>query len=87
MGLAVGAAPLCTDFDHFWARFTEICAGMATRPTAVNLFWAIARMKACAQTHRQLSIADLKARLEQEALSILAEDIANNRQMGCMARP
>ena len=54
----------------------------ATRPTAVNLFWAIERMKACAQTQRQLPIADLKARLEQEALCILAEDIANNRQMG-----
>ena len=54
----------------------------ATRPTAVNLFWAIARMKTCALTQRQLSITDLKARLEQEALSILAEDIANNRQMG-----
>jgi len=84
LGLAVGARAIeAEDFDQFWARFTEICAVMAaTRPTAVNLFWAIARMKTCAQTQRQLSIADLKARLEQEALSILAEDIANNRQMG-----
>jgi methylthioribose-1-phosphate isomerase len=54
----------------------------ATRPTAVNLFWAIERMKACAQAHRELSIADVKARLEREALDILAEDIANNRRMG-----
>jgi methylthioribose-1-phosphate isomerase len=84
LGLAVGARAIeAEDFDRFWARFTEICAIMAaTRPTAVNLFWAIARMKTCAQTQRQLSIADLKARLEQEALCILAEDIANNRQMG-----
>ena len=84
LGLAVGARAIeATDFDHFWARFSEICAVLAaTRPTAVNLFWAIARMKTCAQTQRQLSIADLKARLEQEALGILAEDIANNRQMG-----
>jgi methylthioribose-1-phosphate isomerase len=82
--LAVGAHAIeATDFDHFWARFSEISAVMAaTRPTAVNLFWAIARMKTCAQTQRQLSIADLKAHLEQEALGILAEDIANNRQMG-----
>jgi methylthioribose-1-phosphate isomerase len=71
LGLAVGARAIeAEDFDHFWARFTEICAVMAaTRPTAVNLFWAIARMKTCAQSQRQLSIADLKARLEQEALS------------------
>ena len=84
LGLAVGARAIeATDFEHFWARFSEICAVMAaTRPTAVNLFWAIARMKTCVQNQRQLSIADLKARLEQEALGILAEDIANNRQMG-----
>jgi methylthioribose-1-phosphate isomerase len=84
LGLAVGARAIeATDFDRFWARFSDICAAMAaTRPTAVNLFWAIARMKTCAQTHRHLPIAELKARLEREALSILAEDIANNRQMG-----
>jgi methylthioribose-1-phosphate isomerase len=84
LGLAVGARAIeAADFEHFWARFSDICATMAaTRPTAVNLFWAIARMKTCAQTQCHLSIAELKARLEQEALSILAEDIANNRQMG-----
>ena len=84
LGLAVGARAIeAEDFEHFWARFTEICAVMAaTRPTAVNLFWAIERMKACAQAHRQLSVAAMKARLEQEAQRILAEDIANNRRMG-----
>ena len=84
LGLAIGARTIeAEDFEHFWARFSEICAVMAaTRPTAVNLFWAIARLKSCAQAQRRLSIADLKARLEQEALDILAEDIANNRQMG-----
>jgi methylthioribose-1-phosphate isomerase len=84
LGLAVGARAIeAEDFAHFWPRFTELCAVMAaTRPTAVNLFWAIERMKACAQAQHQLSIADLKVRLEQEALSILEEDIANNRRMG-----
>jgi methylthioribose-1-phosphate isomerase len=53
-----------------------------TRPTAVNLFWAIERMKACAQSHRQLPIAQLKVRLEQEGQAILAEDIANNQRLG-----
>jgi methylthioribose-1-phosphate isomerase len=83
-GLALGAQAIAAnDFDHFWKRFTDICAVMAaTRPTAVNLFWAIERMKACAQAHRQLPIADLKTRLEQEAQRIRAEDIANNRRMG-----
>jgi methylthioribose-1-phosphate isomerase len=84
LGLAVGARAIdALDFERFWSRFTEICAVMAaTRPTAVNLFWAIERMKACAQSYRQLPIAELKARLEQDALGILEEDIANNRRMG-----
>ncbi|HEX2278749.1 MAG TPA: S-methyl-5-thioribose-1-phosphate isomerase [Candidatus Tectomicrobia bacterium] len=84
LGLAMGARAIeAADFERFWAGLTEICAVMAeTRPTAVNLFWAIERMKACAQAHRQLSIAELKTRLEREALDILAEDIANNRRMG-----
>jgi methylthioribose-1-phosphate isomerase len=84
LGLAVGARAIeAEEFDQFWTHFIDICDIMAaTRPTAVNLFWAIARMKACAQAQRYLSIADLKACLEQEALRILAEDIANNRRMG-----
>jgi len=84
LGLAVGARAIeAEDFEHFWVRFSDICAVMAaTRPTAVNLFWAIERMKACAQTHRQHAVADVKARLEQEAQHILDEDIANNRRMG-----
>ena len=61
----------------------KICAVMAaTRPTAVNLFWAIERMKACAQAQRQHTIVDVKAALEQEAQRILEEDTANNRRMG-----
>jgi methylthioribose-1-phosphate isomerase len=84
LGLAVGAHAIeADDFEHFWARFTEICAVMAaTRPTAVNLFWAIERMKACAQAQRPQTVADVKAALEQESRHILEEDIANNRRMG-----
>lgn len=84
LGLALGARSLdAVDFAQFWPRFEEVCAVMAaTRPTAVNLFWAIDRMKACAQAHRQLPLADIRERLEQEALRILHEDIANNRRMG-----
>jgi methylthioribose-1-phosphate isomerase len=88
LGLAVGARAIeAEDFDHFWSRFTEICAVMAaTRPTAVNLFWAIERMKACAQAHRPLPIPEVKARMEREALCIRDEDIANNRRMGLHGR-
>ncbi len=84
LGLAVGARAIeAEDFDHFWTAFSAVCAVMAaTRPTAVNLFWAIERMKACAQAQRQQAVADVKAGLEQEARRILDEDIANNRRMG-----
>jgi methylthioribose-1-phosphate isomerase len=84
LGLAVGARAIeVEDFEAFWSQFIDICAVMAaTRPTAVNLFWAIERMQACAQAHRQLPIAALKARLEQEAQDILDEDIANNQRLG-----
>jgi methylthioribose-1-phosphate isomerase len=84
LGLALGARALkAADFTEFWAGFEEVCAVMAaTRPTAVNLFWAIDRMKACALTHRQLPLAEVRQRLEREALRLLDEDIANNRRMG-----
>jgi methylthioribose-1-phosphate isomerase len=84
LGLALGARALeVTSFEQFWSRFEEICGFMAaTRPTAVNLFWAIERMRACALAHRQLPIAEIKAQLEQAAQCILAEDITNNRRMG-----
>jgi methylthioribose-1-phosphate isomerase len=84
LGLALGARAIAAErIEDFWPRFAEICTEMAaTRPTAVNLFWAIERMKACAEAHRQLPIHALQARLEAEAWAMLQEDIANNRRMG-----
>jgi methylthioribose-1-phosphate isomerase len=84
LGIALGAQAIeAQDFEGFWPAFRHICAVMAaTRPTAVNLFWAIERMQACAHAHRHLPVAALKARLEAEARAILAEDIANNRRLG-----
>ena len=59
-----------------------------TRPTAVNLFWAIERMRtafknslSCHTTDAQ-NIAFTKACLEDEAKRILTEDIAINEAMG-----
>ncbi len=50
----------------------------AARPTAVNLAWALARMRRVLKTHG----ADWKARLEAEARAIETEDLAANRRMG-----
>jgi methylthioribose-1-phosphate isomerase len=83
-GAAFGAGEiLAADFDEFMIEFEVVCAHLAaTRPTAVNLFWALDRMKQCARDHAQLAGADLKARLLAEAVEIAAEDERLNRTMG-----
>jgi methylthioribose-1-phosphate isomerase len=56
----------------------------ATRPTAVNLFWAIERMKRCFAEAAQAgeSVDQIKDRLEREAQLIHDEDIASCRALG-----
>jgi methylthioribose-1-phosphate isomerase len=54
----------------------------STRPTAVNLFWAIDRMRACFETHRRESFPALAAALREEAIRIEREDVESNRRMG-----
>jgi methylthioribose-1-phosphate isomerase len=47
----------------------------STRPTAVNLAWAVDRMLDCARRQRDLKLPALKARLLEEAAAIEAQDI------------
>jgi methylthioribose-1-phosphate isomerase len=54
----------------------------ASRPTAVNLFWALGRMRTALQTAGQMPPADIAARLLEEAQGIVSADIATNRVMG-----
>jgi methylthioribose-1-phosphate isomerase len=56
----------------------------ATRPTAVNLFWALRRLSALAESEvrREVPALTILARLKGEADLILAEDIATCRAMG-----
>jgi methylthioribose-1-phosphate isomerase len=86
MGLALGAkqsvgmaaADLEDDFNY-------ICDVMAaTRPTAVNLFWAIERMRAAFQNAKAKfqDVGAIKQQLVEEALAIFREDIASNRALG-----
>ncbi len=71
------------DFDSFYKELEAECDALfKTRPTAVNLGWALERMKTIARECRSLPITDLKLRLRQEAQSILDSDIAANREMG-----
>lgn len=68
------------DFD---THFDAICERMAqTRPTAVNLFWAINRMRECLQRYREAALPQRREALWQEAHHLHEEDIRLNRQIG-----
>ncbi len=84
MGVSLGAEVIEADtFDDFYRQMEQQCDALGqSRPTAVNLQWAIDRMKRVAQENSSLPIPELRARLKQEALDICEEDIASNRTMG-----
>ena len=54
----------------------------ASRPTAVNLFWALKRMRAVWESVKSRTIGEIGDRLVAEAHDVLAEDIRINRAMG-----
>jgi methylthioribose-1-phosphate isomerase len=80
MGIALGARTLrgdcARDFDRLCRTFA------AARPTAVNLFWAIERMRQVFTRNQHRPCDTLKTLLEREALAIHDEDIAVNRSLG-----
>ena len=86
MGIALGMKKSkATGTKQFVTEFQKTCDLMAaTRPTAVNLFWAIDRMKRTFAEAAQAgsSVEELKQRLETEALLIHDEDVASCRSMG-----
>jgi methylthioribose-1-phosphate isomerase len=86
MGLALGMKKSkATGTVKFAAEFQKTCDLLAaTRPTAVNLFWAIDRMKKCfgAAARAGASVEEIKARVEAEACAIHDEDVAACRAIG-----
>lgn len=69
-----------TDFSAFYAGFSQVCDRLsAARPTAVNLSWAVERMRKRALSLREAPVSAILAALREEALSIHREDIAQNR--------
>src|SRR6187551_1486727 len=86
MGIALGMRKSTAKGTRQYAvDFQKICDMMAsTRPTAVNLFWAIDRMKAVFAEAAQAgqSTEEIADRLEKEARAIHDEDVANCRAMG-----
>jgi methylthioribose-1-phosphate isomerase len=85
-GIALGATQSAgLDYDGFHTRMNKVYAVMAAaRPTAVNLFWAIERMKRTALRAREegMSPGAIAERLESEAQTIRDEDLASCRAMG-----
>jgi len=71
------------DWEGILVDLEEAIKGLgATRPTAVNLFWALERMRRVALASRPLPLDALRGRLLDEAQAILDEDIAANRAIG-----
>jgi len=86
MGIAVGMTrSRATGTKQFTTEFQKTCELMAgTRPTAVNLFWAIERMKKAfaAAAHDGQSVDEIKRKLVAEARAIHDEDVQSCRTMG-----
>jgi methylthioribose-1-phosphate isomerase len=84
MGVALGAmqsqAKTLSEFEQEFDAICNVLAG--TRPTAVNLFWAIRRMREKFEQLRALPVEKIKAELVAEAQRMHVQDIANNEAMG-----
>jgi methylthioribose-1-phosphate isomerase len=86
MGLALGAKQsVGTSIADLEFDFNYMCDVMgATRPTAVNLFWAIERMRARLNRAKAETddVEEAKRQLVDEALKIYEQDIESNRSLG-----
>jgi methylthioribose-1-phosphate isomerase len=84
MGIALGVRD--AEGDHvseLRRNFDQICDTIGeTRPTAVNLFWAIRRMQDRFEQLSELPVAQIKQAMITEAQRMYLEDIAANEAMG-----
>ena len=91
MGLALGARrSTASGTKQFAVDFQRLADSLAaTRPTAVNLFWAIERMKQTLATGVQAGegVVELVARLRQEADRIHDDDLESCRAIGRHGAP
>lgn len=83
-GIAIGAqAGTHLDKDAFLNYLDHVCARLAqTRPTAVNLFWAITRMRELIKENTDLSVTELAELITREADLIAEEDVELNKTIG-----
>jgi len=70
-------------FESFWMQMEDNASYLAqARPTAVNLTWALERMKKVALRNKSLPVKEIKKILGNEAIEIHNEDIRINRSLG-----
>ncbi|KAF0179174.1 MAG: methylthioribose-1-phosphate isomerase [Nitrospirae bacterium] len=84
MGVALGAQEIkAQSFDEFMDGLQPIFETInATRPTAVNIHWAIQRIGKFVSDHKDETVDMLKKMLIEESQRILEEDVAVNRMIG-----
>jgi methylthioribose-1-phosphate isomerase len=88
MGLALGTKAIKAEsLEAFKVKFGKICEEMGqARPTAVNLFWAIERMRKAVEENPGQTVEMVKKALIQEARSLLSEDVQINKRMGLIGQ-
>lgn len=84
MGVALGALPLmASSFEDFMDALEPVFETLlSTRPTAVNIRWAIERLKGTLEDRKEMDVKSLKKALVEEAGRILDEDVEVNRAIG-----
>jgi len=84
LGIAQAAqASQATNFDSLYQDLLSHCDTLfKTRPTAVNLGWALEKMKQACLDNRDLTVTELKATLEKTAVQILKDDVIINQKLG-----
>jgi methylthioribose-1-phosphate isomerase len=81
MGVALGCLKAAEKgFDREFERMVVVLS--KTRPTAINLFWALERMRKVYHASRGRGVQEIKRLLIREALLIYKEDIAANKELG-----
>jgi len=88
MGIALAARKTRSHQpETFFKTLNDVCDAMReTRPTAVNLFWAVGRMKKMLDEVYVRGVDGTKERLVKEALRILEEDVEVNRKIGMFGK-
>ncbi|MBZ0155584.1 MAG: S-methyl-5-thioribose-1-phosphate isomerase [Alphaproteobacteria bacterium] len=84
MGVALGAQDIrASGADEFIGKLGPVMDTLlATRPTAVNIRWAVERIRRLLEDHRDASVDALKQLLIEEGKRVLEEDIEINKAIG-----